>query len=114
MGDKELEMMKEKFGKVAIKKINPKSNDIPEDCGYMQRFEFNIDMNSNGVMGDCIDWCEKNCEGKWGWWFEPAGLIENPKNHWEDQNAYMSFERRLDATRFWMSVGIQNSGQKDR
>jgi hypothetical protein len=24
----------------------------------------------------------------------------------------MSFEKKLDATRFWMSVGIQNSGKK--
>ena len=113
MGHKELEIMP-MYGQVKIKKINPRSDNIPEDCGYMQRFEFNIDMNSNGIMGDCIDWWERNCEGKWGWWFEPAGEIENPKNHWEDQNAYMSFERRLDATKFWMSVGIQNSGRKDR
>jgi len=53
-----------------------------------------------------------NCEGRWGWWFEPAGEIENPANHWEDQNAYMSFERKRDATRFWMAVGIKNSGNK--
>jgi len=39
-------------------------------------------------------------------------LTENPTNHWEDQNAYMSFERKRDATRFWMTVGIQNSGNK--
>jgi len=102
------------YGKIKIKKINPRSEDIPEDCGYMQRFEFNIDLNSNGVMGECIDWCEKNCEGRWGWWFDPAGEIAHPQNHWEDQNAYMSFERKLDATRFWMSIGIQNSGQKGR
>ncbi len=113
MGYKELEMIDRTFGKVKVKKINSKSKDIPEDCGYMKQFKFNIDLNSNGVMGDCIDWCEKNCKGKWGWWFEPAGEIENPKNHWEGQNAYMSFERRLDATRFWMSVGIQNSGSRD-
>ena len=39
--------------------------------------------------------------------------IKNPKNHWEGQNAYMSFERKLDATRFWMAVGIQNSGENN-
>ena len=112
MGHKELEIMS-MYGQVKIKKINPRSDNIPEDCGYMQRFEFNIDMNSNGIMGDCIDWCERNCKGKWGWWFEPAGEIENPNNHWEDQNAYMSFERRLDATMFWLSIGAEHIGRKE-
>ena len=99
-------------GKDKGNKIKLSMANIPDDCGYMQQFKYNIDMNSNGIMGDCIDWCQSNCEGKWGWWFEPAGEIENPKNHWEDQNAFMSFEKKLDATRFWMSVGIQNSGKK--
>ena len=99
-------------GKDKGNKIKLSMANIPDDCGYMQQFKYNIDMNSNGIMGDCIDWCQSNCEGKWGWWFEPAGEIENPKNHWEDQNAFMSFEKKLDATRFWMSVGRQNSGKK--
>lgn len=100
------------YGKDKGNKIKLSMANIPDDCGYMQQFKYNIDMNSNGIIGDCIDWCQSNCEGKWGWWFEPAGEIENPKNHWEDQNAFMSFEKKLDATRFWMSVGIQNSGKK--
>ena len=99
-------------GKDKGNKIKLSMANIPDDCGYMQQFKYNIDMNSNGIIGACIDWCQSNCEGKWGWWFEPAGEIENPKNHWEDQNAFMSFEKKLDATRFWMSVGIQNSGKK--
>ena len=106
--------MNKKYGKVAIKKIKSDLDNIPNDCGYQKQFEHNIDMNSNGVMADCIEWCQSNCEGKWGWWFKPAvvTLTEYPTNHWEDQNAYMSFERKRDATRFWMAVGIQNSGNK--
>jgi hypothetical protein len=107
-------MQKKSFGKVAIKKINPKLSDIPEGCGYMMQFEHNIDMNSNGIMGDCIEWCQINCKGKWGWWFEPAGEIVNPQNHWEDQNSYMSFEKKTDATRFWLAIGVANMGDKSR
>ena len=92
------------FGNVKVKQI-------PDDCGYMKKFRYNIDMNSNGIMGDCISWCQVNCEGKWGWWFEKkhmsVGLV-----FYEEQNAYMSFEKKKDATRFWMSVGIQNMGQR--
>jgi len=99
------------YGKVSVKRTRPGMNEVPDDCGYMQKFRYNIDLNCNGVMGECIEWCQLNCTGKWGWWFEPVGEIDNPKNHWEHQNAYMSFQRKKDATRFWMSVGIQNSGK---
>lgn len=100
------------YGKVKVKRSNPGLDEIADGCGYMQKFKFNVDMDSNGIMSECIDWCQVNCEGKWGWWFEPAGEIVNPQNHWEDQNSYMSFERKLDATRFWLAVGVKNSGNK--
>jgi iron-sulfur cluster assembly accessory protein len=29
-----------------------------QDIGYQKRFKFDIDMNSNGINGDCIAWCE--------------------------------------------------------
>ena len=103
--------MKKSFGKIKVKKVNPRLDEVPEDCGYMQQFEFNIDLNSNGVMAECIEWCQLNCLGRWGWWFDPAGDIQSAENHWEKQNAYMSFERKKEATRFWMQVGIQNSGR---
>ena len=79
------------YGKVKVKKINPELSDVPDDCGYMQKFKYNIDMASNG----------------------PAGEILNPKNHWENQNAYMSFERKTDATMFWLSVGAEHIGRKE-
>ena len=104
--------MSKSFGNIAVKRASPGMSEVPDNCGYMQQFEFNVDMNSNGVMGECIDWCQNHCEGKWGWWFEPAGDIDNRKNHWEHQNAYMSFEKERDATRFWISVGVKNSGKK--
>ena len=105
--------MNKSFGKVKVKRIKPQLDEIPEDCGYDKRFKYDIDMNATGIMGDCIEWCQVNCKSRWGWWFEPAGDIENPKNHWEHQNAYMSFEMKRDATRFWMSVGIQNSNRRE-
>ena len=105
-------MTKKAYGKVKIKKIKPVLADIPEDCGYEKQFEHNIDMNSNGIMADCIEWCQINCQGNWGWWFKPAGNIGNPQNHWEDQNSYMSFQYKRDATRFWLAIGLQNMGER--
>jgi hypothetical protein len=104
----------ESYGKVEVKRAKPGLDEIPANCGYMKKFKFNVDMNSNGISGDCIEWCQVNCEGLWGWWFEPAGQIVDPKNHWEDQNAYMSFEKKRDASRFWLTVGVQNMGNRSK
>ena len=44
--------MNKSYGKVKVKRAKPGRDEIPEDCGYQQRFRFNIDMNSDGIMGD--------------------------------------------------------------
>tara|TARA_R110000796_G_scaffold191291_1_gene307945 strand:- start:39 stop:359 length:321 start_codon:yes stop_codon:yes gene_type:complete len=106
--------MSKSYGKVKVKRVNPKLQEIPEDCGYECQFEHNIDMNSNGIMGDCIEWCQKNCEGKWGWWFEQNDLYDPLRHNWEEQSSYMSFEKKLDATKFWLAIGVTNMGNKDR
>lgn len=83
------------------------------DCGYQKRFKYNIDMNSNGILGECIDWCETNCKSKWGWWFEgPDNPIDYYSNHWENQKAWMSFDNDEEATAFLLAVGIKNMGKK--
>ena len=107
-------LMNKKFGTVKVKRVKPGMDEVPEDCGYMKQFRFNVDMYSNGMVGECIEWCQVNCEGKWGWWFKPAGEIENPQNHWEDQNCFMSFQYKKDATRFWLAIGLANMGNRDR
>ena len=87
---------------------------VPQDCGYEKRFKYDIDMNSNGIMGDCIQWCVNNCEGKWGWWFE-QGHDYNPSHHnWEEQDSYMSFEIKKEATAFFLASGLANMGDHNR
>ena len=81
------------------------------EVGYQKQFTYDIDMHTNGINGECIEWCEQNCEHKWGWWFEPTQEIVNPLNHWENQNAYMSFQRKKDATKFWLSIGVARIGK---
>ena len=43
------------------------------EVGYQKQFTYDIDMHTNGINGECIEWCEKNCQYKWGWWFEDDG-----------------------------------------
>ena len=102
-----------KFGKVKVKRIKADLADIPENCGYDKRFKFDIDMNSNGISGECIEWCQVNCKHKWGWWFEGPEQ-NNPYDHrWQEQNSYMSFENKKEATAFWLAIGIQNMNNKE-
>ena len=102
------------YGKVKIKKINPGLEDIPEDCGYEKKFRFNVDMNSNGINGECIEWCQVNCEGKWGWWFEGPESDNTYHHNWEDQDSSMSFQYKRDATKFWLAIGVSNMGEGNR
>jgi hypothetical protein len=103
---------KKKYGKVKIKKINPMLDDIPENCGYEKRFKYDIDMASNGIGAECIEWCQINCKSKWGWWFDgPDG--NDPYDHrWQEQDAFMSFEDKKEATAFWLAIGVANMGDK--
>ena len=101
------------YGKVKVKRVKPSLDEIPEDCGYEKKFRFNIDMNSNGIMGECIEWCQINCEGKWGWWFDQKELYNPNYHNWEEQDAYMSFEDKREATAFFLAIGLVNMGNKD-
>ena len=98
------------YGKVKVKRNNPNMEDIPEDCGYGKRFKYDVDMHSNGIMGECIDWCQQNCKDKWGWWFEGPDQQDPWDHKWEEQNSYMSFENKREAMTFFLAIGISNMG----
>ena len=50
------------YGKIKVKRSNPRLDEVPDDCGYMQHFEFNVDLNSNGVMANASTGA--NCTAK--------------------------------------------------
>ena len=61
-------MIKKNFGKVKVNSMNGALENIPNDCGYECRFQYDVDMDSNGIAGACIEWCQIHCKSKWGWW----------------------------------------------
>ena len=112
-----------KFGKVRVKNMIPNKKrlrghmpleEIPDNCGYDKKFKFDIDMQSNGIMGDCIEWCQTNCKHKWGWWFQQTDLYDPLRHNWEEQNSYMSFENKREAMAFFLAIGIQNMGDTNK
>jgi len=102
------------YGRVKVKRVKSSLSEIPKDCGYDKQFKYDVDMNSNGIAGDCIEWCQKHCKSKWGWWFKgPPGA--NPWAHnWEEQDSYMSFEDKREATAFFLAIGVANMGDHSR
>ena len=71
-------------------------------------------MHSNGIMGDCIEWRVNNCQGKWGWWFQQNNLYDPFRHNWEEQDSYMSFEIKREATAFFLASGMANMGDLSR
>ena len=83
---------------------------------YLARFRHNIAINDHGVPGECMTWCEKNCTGKWGWFYEST----NPNVgdffqdwNYQDQEAYMTFTHKKDAVRFWFA-NIKSMSEQNR
>ena len=116
-------MKNKSFGRVKVKNMVPKKKrlsghmpleEIPKDCGYDKKFEFDVNMHSNGIMGECIEWCQLHCKKKWGWWFRSGALYDPMLHNWEDQDAFMSFECQKEAMAFWLAVGLVNTGNIDR
>lgn len=105
--------MRKAFGKVKVRKIKPELDDIPEDCGYQKRFKYDIDMHSNGIMGECIEWCQINCKHKWGWWFQGPDSNDPYDHRWQEQSSFMSFENKREAMAFFMAIGMANMGNND-
>jgi hypothetical protein len=52
------------------------------NCGYLKQFKHVVDLNNNSVPSTYIEWCDANCENRWGWHF------------WQN-------ERALQATKAW-------------
>ena len=105
--------MRKAFGKVKVRKIKPELDDIPNDCGYQKRFKYDIDMHSNGIMGECIEWCQINCKHKWGWWFQGPDNNDPYDHRWQEQSSFMSFENKREAMAFFMAIGMANMGNND-
>ena len=57
-------MMEKKLGNVKVKSMNGALDDIPNDCGYECRFQYDVDMHSNGIAGECIEWCQTHCRNR--------------------------------------------------
>ena len=75
---------------------------LSKRSGYGQRFRFNINLLDYGVPGEFLDWCRTQADGKWGWWFLDTKKFDHNWQWYPEQaEAYLSFQYKRDALRFW-------------
>lgn len=43
---------------------------IGERLGVGQEFPYIIDIERNSLPWTYTEWCNENCTGLWGWWFD--------------------------------------------
>lgn len=74
------------------------------NCGYLETFTHVVDLYKTGVPSRYIEWCNANCNYRWGWHFwQNERAKELSKLPWSDDwlppnevtegtRAFMSFE----------------------
>ena len=69
---------------------------IRKGCGYNQSFRYKAELNKDINM-KLIEWCDKNCEGKYGWYFK----IKQPSTNWPTREcAVFTFQKKFDCVNF--------------
>lgn len=72
------------------------------NCGYLKEFKHAVDLHNNGVPSRYIEWCNANCEHRWGWHFwqndRAKQMIKIP---WDDE--WVAPDEVLEGTRAFMS-----------
>ena len=69
---------------------------IRKGCGYNQSFRYKAELNKDINM-NIISWCDKNCEGKFGWYFK----IKQPTHRWPTrEQAVFTFQKKIDCVNF--------------
>tara|TARA_X000000950_G_scaffold269582_1_gene348407 strand:- start:5372 stop:5659 length:288 start_codon:yes stop_codon:yes gene_type:complete len=72
------------------------NNLIRKGCGYNQNFRFKAEL-SKDINIKTIMWCDKNCDGKYGWHFQ----IKQPSAKWPTrEQAVMTFQKKIDCINF--------------
>lgn len=85
---------------------------IPDDCGYEVKFEYDLCLKDPGVPAVYVDWCTNNCSGRWGWWFDRDNARLYSTRLPDRTQAYLSFEYEEDLIIFTLTHDISNQHTK--
>lgn len=68
---------------------------IRKGCGYNKSFKYSAVLKNNINM-QLINWCDRKCEGKYGWYFED----HKTSVHCVQRSTVITFERKIDCFNF--------------
>ena len=86
---------------------------FPPGCGYEKKYRYSLSLGTYGVPAELIHWCIDKCKHKWGWWFKTNGTWYEDWSAHETNEAFMSFNSRKEAFKFWFEVGVKHYGDRD-
>ena len=67
---------------------------IRKGCGYNKSFKFNTELNKKITM-QLIQWCDRNCVGKFGWYFKDRKVDNKIK-----RLTVFTFQKKYDCFNF--------------
>jgi hypothetical protein len=74
---------------------------IRKGCGYNQSFKYNVPLVKMDINMGIIEWCNRYCDGKFGWYFEEC----SPSRSWPArQRAVMTFQSKADCFNFKLKI----------
>ena len=74
---------------------------IRKGCGYNQSFKYNVPLVKLDISMNIINWCDRYCDGKFGWFFEDC----QPSRSWPArQRAVITFQKKTDCFSFKLKI----------
>jgi len=68
---------------------------IRKGCGYNKSFKY-LAVLKNNINMRLINWCDRNCNGKYGWYFED----HKTSFHNIQRSTVFTFEKKIDCFNF--------------
>ena len=72
---------------------------IRKGCGYNKSFKYSTDY-AKKINMRIISWCNNNCTGKFGWYFEDVIDKAFASNHRVKRKTVFTFEKKYDCFNF--------------
>lgn len=71
---------------------------IRKGCGYNQDYKFKVELSKNINM-KIITWCDNNCSGKFGWYFDDV-VSGQRLDHTVIRKTIFTFQKKYDCFNF--------------
>lgn len=71
---------------------------IRKGCGYNQNYRFKVEL-SKKIKMETINWCNNNCSGKFGWYFDDV-MSGRRLDYKVTRKTIFTFQKKYDCFNF--------------